>query len=127
MHELGHNLDLQHGGNESDDPNTAEKDDFNYKPNYLSVMNYAFHTSGLTINGNDGYMDYSRFDLPDLKEDQLVESNGLNDARVAGYETKYLAIGICNFGGGFGYYYKSTPADQPSNWDCGTVSFVHEI
>lgn len=30
MHELGHNLGLRHGGNE----------DKNYKPNYLSVMNY---------------------------------------------------------------------------------------
>src|SRR6185369_4859250 len=32
MHELGHNLGLRHGGFE----------DTNYKPNYLSVMNYAF-------------------------------------------------------------------------------------
>src|SRR6476620_10168030 len=31
MHELGHNLDLHHGG----------ADDINYKPNYLSVMSYA--------------------------------------------------------------------------------------
>ena len=32
MHELGHNLGLHHGGQE----------DTNYKPNYLSVMNYLF-------------------------------------------------------------------------------------
>ena len=32
MHELGHNLDLRHGG----------RDDLNYKPNYPSVMNHAF-------------------------------------------------------------------------------------
>src|SRR5215471_16937868 len=32
MHELGHNLGLDHGGDTS----------INYKPNYLSVMNYQF-------------------------------------------------------------------------------------
>ena len=32
MHELGHNLGLRHGGGDSR----------NYKPNYLSVMNYFF-------------------------------------------------------------------------------------
>ena len=36
MHELGHNLGLRHGGFE----------DVNYKPNYLSVMNYAWQFSG---------------------------------------------------------------------------------
>lgn len=35
MHELGHNLGLQHGGD----------DDTNCKPNYLSVMNYAYQFS----------------------------------------------------------------------------------
>jgi hypothetical protein len=37
MHELGHNLGLQHGGNE----------EINYKPNYFSVMNYLFQFSGV--------------------------------------------------------------------------------
>ena len=37
MHELGHNLGLLHGGDE----NT------NYKPNYLSVMNYLHQFNGL--------------------------------------------------------------------------------
>ncbi len=37
MHELGHNLGLRHGGNE----NT------NYKPNYWSIMNYAYQLNGL--------------------------------------------------------------------------------
>ncbi len=32
MHEFGHNLGLNHGGNESE----------NYKPNYLSIMNYLY-------------------------------------------------------------------------------------
>ena len=37
MHELGHNLGLRHGGD----------DHTKYKPNYLSVMNYAFQLTGL--------------------------------------------------------------------------------
>lgn len=37
MHELGHNLGLRHGGNQ----------DTNYKPNYLSVMNYLYAIVGL--------------------------------------------------------------------------------
>jgi len=40
MHELGHNLGLQHGGNEAT----------NYKPNYWSVMNYMYQLNGLDAN-----------------------------------------------------------------------------
>ena len=45
MHEFGHNLNLGHGGNE----------DENYKPNYVSVMNYLYQLDGLsTIGDNEG-------------------------------------------------------------------------
>jgi hypothetical protein len=39
MHELGHNLGLEHGG----------QDCYNGKPNYVSVMNYRFYTSGIPV------------------------------------------------------------------------------
>ena len=42
MHEFGHNLGLQHGGNES----------LNYKPNYLSIMNYLYSGWGVPQVGN---------------------------------------------------------------------------
>ncbi len=42
MHELGHNFGLRHGGG----------DDINYKPNYLSVMNYLYQLVGLPQIGN---------------------------------------------------------------------------
>jgi hypothetical protein len=47
MHELGHNLGLQHGGNEST----------NYKPNYWSVMNYLYQLNGLdaSASGTSAY------------------------------------------------------------------------
>lgn len=43
MHELGHNLDLRHGGFEN----------FNAKPNYLSIMNYVYQLRGLPVLGNN--------------------------------------------------------------------------
>lgn len=43
MHELGHNLNLGHGGG----------DNTNFKPNYLSVMNYLYQLNGLPQIGTD--------------------------------------------------------------------------
>jgi hypothetical protein len=40
VHELGHNLNIRHGGN----------DDINNKPNYNSVMNYDFQFAGIDID-----------------------------------------------------------------------------
>ena len=49
MHELGHNLGLDHGGDE----------DLNFKPNYISIMNYAFGATGLlSKNGRQRKVDY---------------------------------------------------------------------
>ena len=42
MHELGHNLGLQHGGDV----------DVNYKPNYFSIMNYMYSNNGLPTIGD---------------------------------------------------------------------------
>lgn len=49
MHELGHNLGLQHGGHE----------DVNYKPNYLSIMNYLYSTGLSTVGDQEGDRYYS--------------------------------------------------------------------
>jgi hypothetical protein len=66
MHELGHNLGLNHGG--------ATRDSTNYKPNYLSVMNYLFQ---MPYNNPSRPLDYSRYQLPDLDEKSLNEDNGI--------------------------------------------------
>jgi hypothetical protein len=71
MHELGHNLGLAHGGIPGQP---------NYKPNYLSIMNYNFDGLGLFINNTRGHLDYSRFDSSDvvtLNELDLDEGPGL--------------------------------------------------
>lgn len=65
---MGHNLGLRHGG----------EDHTQWKPNYLSVMNYSFQTRGLIQGGTMGHFDYSRYDLADIDENSLDETNGIN-------------------------------------------------
>ncbi|TKK81152.1 DUF11 domain-containing protein [Herbidospora galbida] len=81
MHELGHALNLAHGGDSG----------VQYKPNYLSVMNYFFQT-GIpnspppllvddTANWRVGAvrLDFSDGDLPQLVENALDENVGIRD------------------------------------------------
>ena len=65
MHELGHTLGLRHGGCDHE----------LYKPNYLSVMNYTFQTTGLVGSGMVGYSDYK---LPDINEAHINEKLGID-------------------------------------------------
>jgi hypothetical protein len=69
-HELGHNLNLRHGGNE----------DVNYKPNYNSVMNYQYQFPGIdndcTLPGN-GVLSYSIGIRPPLNENNVDEREGI--------------------------------------------------
>ena len=67
MHELGHTLGLCHGGCDHE----------HYKPNYLSVMNYAFQTRGLVGTGMIGYSDYR---LPNINESHINENSGIDPA-----------------------------------------------
>jgi hypothetical protein len=83
MHELGHNLGLRHGGG----------DGVNFKPNYLSIMNYAFQMSGLQRTGLPALYDYSRFPIA-LDERALAEATGFGvpaGSVLGGYET----FGFC--------------------------------
>lgn len=109
MHELGHNLGLHHGGD----------DDQNFEPNYLSVMNYSFQTSGLISNAKDGLLDYSRFgSIPPLDEAHLNETVGLNGgSAIATYGTRYYCysplIGLL-----FPLHFRVEYANNAINWDC---------
>lgn len=70
MHELGHNLGLQHGGDTS----------CNYKPNYNSIMNYIFQFPGIDTNCDrfgDGPANYSVGTRITLNENSLDESAGM--------------------------------------------------
>ncbi|RKH45981.1 hypothetical protein [Corallococcus sicarius] len=63
MHELGHNIGLRHGGN----------DDSNYKPNYLSIMNYEYQFYGFGIGGLNNVLDYSRVRVASFSEAAVNE------------------------------------------------------
>lgn len=81
MHELGHNLNLAHGGNVSS----------NCKPNYVSVMNYD-NQFGIQQSGGGIILDFSppRFaggrgvaPLPSLTENNLNEATILDGTDAA--------------------------------------------
>lgn len=78
LHELGHNLNLRHGGFEN----------LNNKPNYISMMNYNYGTNIPQVSGG-GIIDFSpprcancpdgRASVPDpLDETALFEENVLD-------------------------------------------------
>jgi hypothetical protein len=70
MHELGHNLNLRHGGS----------DNIHYKPNYLSVMNYLFQIPSLTSSLFSRPLTFSSSDMNDLDEKALSEVYGIYPA-----------------------------------------------
>ena len=117
MHELGHNLGLGHGG----------QDDVNYKPNYLSVMNYAFQMGGLITGGIPGLLDYSRFsDIPPLDDTSLDDSVGINGGPLtANYGTSFYCPNgnpssdpLLNIGQRY-----VLNANGPIDWGCtGTIA-----
>lgn len=74
MHELGHNLGLRHGG----------EDTLAFKPNYLSVMNYMYQ-GPFTGTERAFTLDYSESTMGPLYELKLDETLALN-----GPHTKYI-------------------------------------
>jgi len=71
MHELGHTLNLRHGGG----------DNINCKPNYASVMNYTLQFAS-PINNRP--LDYSRQILSTLNKTSLSESQGVGGVPPSG-------------------------------------------
>ena len=70
QHELGHNLNLRHGGNVLT----------NRKPNYNSVMSYNYQFVGVDDDCTpigDGVLDYSSGLNPSLNENNLDETKGI--------------------------------------------------
>jgi uncharacterized repeat protein (TIGR01451 family) len=70
MHEYGHTIGFPHGG----------ADGYNGKPNYFSVMSYAFQECAVPPRaaiGLPGGCDFSRVALPTLDENALDECAGL--------------------------------------------------
>ncbi len=107
MHEFGHNLGLSHGGFEGK----------NCKPNYLSIMSYAFQFANID---NTRPMDYSPQTLAKLDETALPASGGVGGP--AGRNTVFGRAGNAVV----------APANGPINWDgsggsTGDVDFISSI
>ena len=66
VHELGHNLGMSHGGT----------DGVNYKPNYMSIMNYRYQLRGLERADGTKYFGYSTRAYKTLDENKLDERAG---------------------------------------------------
>ena len=92
MHELGHTLNLTHGGLRPPDTNgngqldATEDDAHNCKPNHISIMSYSYVSLGIpdidAFNPTGelvGRLDFSREQLPPLTEDALNEPDGIGD------------------------------------------------
>ena len=80
MHELGHTIGLGHGGFSSQA--NGLQSGLNNKPNYLSIMNYTYQFASIVPNRP---LDYSRWGLAPLVENQLLEGKGIdNDAPPVG-------------------------------------------
>ncbi len=96
LHELGHALGLGHGGVEGT----------NYKPNYLSVMNYAFDPGGVPDRTNSNFrLDYSRSALPNLTETALSEAAGIGDGNAFTLWTDPAGV------------LRGAAGDSPINWN----------
>ncbi len=109
MHELGHNLGLDHGG----------RDGINFKPNYLSIMNYAFQVVGITTktpNGNVTRFDYSSQALPSLNESSLDEFLGIQNGNDY---TSWICPDHLTTKMGLG--------NGPLDWDCNNNTIESKV
>lgn len=82
LHELGHNMGLHHGGT----------DDTNFKPNFLSIMNYQYQFDGIMKDGVRQWL-YSELLTSALNEGSLSEWNGVTATQPGGHVWRVLYNG----------------------------------
>jgi hypothetical protein len=128
MHELGHNLGLNHGGpvlvaGQPGDPNQFM---LNYKPNYISVMNYNHFTRGIgTASANCAADDYVCKTTPvSVRIDYSSFANGV-EPNTLDENSGTEAAGI-NVGNDIGYTWCSgvqtaIPGSGPVDFNCNGI------
>jgi len=98
VHELGHNLGFGHGG----------ADGVNFKPNYLSVMNYRFQVLGIP-NGMPAVTNY-RYDYSRWARD--ISEGSVNE-QLALWGSTDQTIWVCPNG-----TTKMMPVTNSLDWNC---------
>ncbi len=117
LHELGHNLGLTHGG-------AAPRPHANFKPHYLSVMNYNYIPGFVRLTSPTSaeyfaYWDYARFTTGPLNEKRLDEEVGVAAppedvvTQDAAADT-LLGLAFCPDESLAAFFWNNTSRD----WDC---------
>jgi hypothetical protein len=90
LHELGHNLNLWHGGAPAvwGNSNSATTVEPNCKPNYLSSMSYLYQAHGLIDSNGDVHIDYSGAPPQDISENVVADGALLPAAK---YQSAWYA------------------------------------
>ncbi|MGV8120479.1 MAG: hypothetical protein AB2L14_12025 [Candidatus Xenobiia bacterium LiM19] len=105
LHEWDHAIGLRHGGCDS----------INYKPNFLSIMNYDFQTRGLRRDKENGTLSYSWAALPTLNEESLNKTPGLHGGdTINGYGTIYRTYDSED---DVNYWWYVENANGPKDWN----------
>lgn len=105
MHELGHLLNLRHGGPDrllSDGTSPADKDT-NCKPNHDSLMSYSRQSPRQPI-GNNWRLDYSNGGMTTIDTDGKLKESVLSETAANLIDTTPPASGV------YGYVLWGTPA-----------------
>lgn len=116
LHELGHTFGLGHGGPWGLDPNgpfdepyhvenpNSLTSEYNYKPNHLSVMNYAYQTTGLDTRLDEEYkIDFEAKQRPVIDERNLIEFWNTPVSTSAGQDPDYGVVFLCDILPGINY------------------------
>jgi hypothetical protein len=122
LHEIGHNLNLWHGGiaaklgNKAATPPSSTYLEPNCKPNYLSSMSYLFQAHGLFDADGELRLDYSRTAHTDANPKNISESNLPSGALAEGvYRPAWFAPAISPLAGSLGA--------SPATRFCGAARF----
>lgn len=107
MHELGHTLGLEHGGD----------DEVYYKPNYYSVMNYLFLFDQDPLLSGTWRLGYSPSRLMDLNENNLCDSLGFGLSSNLVYPVVKIPYARPNGTTGQGWLRANTAVDWDGNGD----------
>jgi hypothetical protein len=112
MHELGHNLGLDH----------PIVDQLGIQPNRLSDMSTQLQTSSTGSTATE-VVDYQRVHIPALDESSVNEETGIQVPEAH----NFFITHICPPGAGHSGITSEWPGDGPTDWNCSTTGFINPL